>query len=409
MKKSRILSVLLAALMLFTCMLPAVSAETRKTPAEEAHLHFSEDGKFRILILADIQDGKNLSGITKEFCQTAIRELQPDVIVLTGDNIYGSSTKNPKNSEKALRGVMDMLQELYDEGVGAPVATVFGNHDDQSNNYSKGEQVALMSEYSCCLTIDEDQWVDGVHYIEALEHCGTYNVPIYASATSDEVKFNMWMFDSGSYAADGNKGYDHVRETQLKWYRETSEKYGNVPSMVFQHIIMPQIYDNYKKTEYKPGGGVYNYHGQYYTLPDDARPGSQMNEASACSEDDGGEYDALKAQGGVLACISGHDHVNSFIIPNHDPDFPMDWINVPTCGVAAYGLTDLRGCRVLDLDVNDLNTYETTFYTYKDLKGDDAGFMFKFRFMSFWTQIETRFINLWMQLTNLFGASNLVF
>ena len=33
----------------------------------------------------------------------------------------------------------------------------------------------------------------------------------------------------------------------------------------------------------------------------------------------------------------------------------------------------------------------------------------KFRFMSFWTQIETRFINLWMQLTNLFGASNLVF
>ena len=134
-----------------------------------------------------------------------------------------------------------------------------------------------------------------------------------------------------------------------------------------------------------------------------------MNEASACSEDNGGEYDALKAQGNVIACVSGHDHVNSFIIPNNDPDFPMDWINVPTCGVAAYGLTDLRGVRVLDLDVNDLSTYETSFYTYKDLKGDDTLFMFKFKFMSFWTQLETRFINLWMQLTNLFGVSNLVF
>ena len=409
MKTKRTLAVLLTALLLFVSVLPMASAAARQTPAEAAHLHFNENGKFRILILADIQDGKNLSPITKEFCQTAIRTLRPDVIVLTGDNIYGSSTKNPKNSEKALRGVMGMLQEVYDEGVGAPVAAVFGNHDDQSNDYSKEEQMRVMGEYACSLSIDEDLWVDGEHYTQALEHCGTYNVPIYADASSNDVKFNLWMFDSGTYATDGNKGYDHVRQTQLDWYKATSDKYGNVPSFVFQHIIMPEIYNNYKKVDFSVKGGSYNYHGQYYTLPDTARPGSQMNEASACSEDNGGEYDALKAQGNVLACVSGHDHVNSFIIPNNDPDFPMDWINVPTCGVASYGLTDLRGVRVLDLDVNDLSTYETSFYTYKDLKGDDTLFMFKFKFMSFWTQLETRFINLWMQLTNMFGVSNLVF
>ncbi|MBR5410087.1 MAG: metallophosphoesterase [Clostridia bacterium] len=408
MTTKRFVAVLAAIVLLFTCMLP-VSAAAAQTPAEKAHLHFNENGKFRILILADIQDDQNLSNITKEFIETSVEQLKPDVIVMTGDNIYGSSTKNPKNSEKALRAVMEMLQGLYDRGVGAPVAAVFGNHDDQSNDYSKEEQMAVMMQYSCFIGIDEDKWVDGEHYTEALEHCGTYNVPIYASATSDEVKFNLWMFDSGTYANDGNGGYDHVRGTQLNWYKATSDKLGNVNSIVFQHIIMPQIYDNYEKTEFSVTGGTYNYHGQYYKIPDRAKEGSEINESSACSEDDGGEYDALKAQGGVIACVSGHDHVNSFIIPNNDPDFPMDWINVPTCGVAAYGLTRLRGVRVIDLDVNDTTTYSTEFYHYADIKGDDTWFMVKYKFVSFFTQLETRFINLYMQLTNLFGVSNLVF
>lgn len=401
-------AVLLVLVLMFSLFSVCSFAQAAPTPAEAAHLHFREDGSFRIMILADIQDGKTLSGITKTFIQETAKKTQPDVIVLTGDNIYGSWTKNPAGGEKALRDVMEMLQEMYDEGYGAPVAAVFGNHDDQSNNYSKEEQMKVMSEYSCNLSIDEDLWADGEHYTEALEHCGTYNVPIYAS-NGDDVKFNLWMFDSGSYATDGNKGYDHVRQTQLDWYKTTSEKLGNVNSIVFQHIIMPEIYNTYAKTTFTPGADAYNYHGEYYTLPETAKPGSVMNEASACSEDNGGEYDALKAQGGVIACVSGHDHVNRFIIPNNDPDFPMDWINVPTCGVAAYGKTETRGIRIIDLNENDTSTYETEFYSYADIMGDNPAFMFRFKFISFFTQLEYVFVNLYMQVTNLIGISNLVF
>ena len=404
----KIAAVLFSILMLFAVVSP-VSASVKQTPAEAAHFHFGDDGNFRILIAADIQDGKTLSSITKEFVQETVKKTQPDIIILTGDNIYCSWTKNPAGGESALRDVMEMFQEMYDAGYGPKVAATFGNHDDQSNNYAKEVQMEVMSEYSCSVSIDEDLWVDGEHYTEKLEHCGTYNVPIYASAASDEVKFNLWMFDSGSYAEDGNKGYDHVRQTQLDWYKTTSEKLGNVNSIVFQHIIMPEIYNTYAKTTFKPGANAYNYHGEYYTLPDTAKPGSVMNEASACSEDNGGEYDALKAQGGVIACVSGHDHVNSFIIPNSDPDFPMDWINVPTCGVAAYGKTDIRGIRVIDINKDDTSTYQTEFYSYADIMGDDPAFMFRFQFISFFTQLEYLFVNLYMQFTNMLGISNLVF
>ena len=114
MTTKRLVAVLSAIVLLFMCVLPA-SAAAAQTPAEKAHLHFNDNGKFRILILADIQDDQNLSSVTKEFIQSAVKQLKPDVIVMTGDNIYGSGTKNPKNSEKALRSVMEMLQELYDQ------------------------------------------------------------------------------------------------------------------------------------------------------------------------------------------------------------------------------------------------------------------------------------------------------
>lgn len=401
-------AILSSLFLIFAILSPAASAAAAPTPAEAAQLRFGDDGNFRIMVAADIQDGKTLSEITKTFIRETVKKTQPDLIVLTGDNIYGSWTKNPAGGEQGLRDMMSLFQEMYDEGYGAPIAATFGNHDDQSNDYAKEEQMKVMSEYSCNISIDEDLWVDGEHYTEKLEHCGTYNVPILASG-SDDVKFNLWMFDSGSYATDGNKGYDHVRQTQLDWYKTTSDKLGNANSMVFQHIIMPEIYNNYEKTTFSPGANAYNYHGEYYKLPETAKPGSQLNEASACSEDNGGEYDALKAQGGVIACVSGHDHVNSFIIPNNDPDFPMDWINVPTCGVAAYGKTELRGIRVFDINENDTGAYQTEFYTYADVMGDDAAFMFRFKFISFFTQLEYLFVNIYMQFTNLIGISNLVF
>ena len=127
----KLLAIFLSALIIFTIAAPAASAITKP---EAAHLSFSEDGKFRILNFSDSQDGANLSWFTKTFMRRAVSELKPDLIVLTGDNISGPSTRSYKRSEKAIRQFMDIFAES-----GVPVAIVFGNHDDEKANMSKEE------------------------------------------------------------------------------------------------------------------------------------------------------------------------------------------------------------------------------------------------------------------------------
>ena len=65
MKAKKLLAMLLSALLVLTALAPAAFAE--KTRAEKANLKFHEDGSFRIVNYADIQDDATLSGLTKSF------------------------------------------------------------------------------------------------------------------------------------------------------------------------------------------------------------------------------------------------------------------------------------------------------------------------------------------------------
>ncbi|MDY4678346.1 metallophosphoesterase [Bifidobacterium tsurumiense] len=53
------------------------------------NLRFREDGTFRVLQLADIQDGPDLNANTARLITAAIDSVQPDLVVLTGDQIRG--------------------------------------------------------------------------------------------------------------------------------------------------------------------------------------------------------------------------------------------------------------------------------------------------------------------------------
>ena len=52
-------------------------------------LRFNSDGSFRVLQLADIQDGPNVRKDTIRLIEAAIHEAHPDLIVFTGDQIRG--------------------------------------------------------------------------------------------------------------------------------------------------------------------------------------------------------------------------------------------------------------------------------------------------------------------------------
>ena len=53
------------------------------------NLRFREDGSFRVLQMADVQDGPDVLPDTIRLIREAIREADPDLVVFTGDQIRG--------------------------------------------------------------------------------------------------------------------------------------------------------------------------------------------------------------------------------------------------------------------------------------------------------------------------------
>ena len=211
--------------------------------------------------------------------------LETEAVLETEAEVESSSEEK---TETAIRAVMDVLDPY-----GIPVAVVFGNHDQESG-MSKEDQMSIYNQYECSISYD-----DG----DALWGCGTYNVPVYSSEDASKVVFNCWLFDSGS--SDENGDYDHVKQDQLDWYKAKSAelKAANggkaVPSIAFQHIIVPEIFEALVETESSAKGSVAKY-GTYYTLPETAKEGSVLGEAPCPSAVNGGEFDAFLECGDVL-------------------------------------------------------------------------------------------------------------
>ena len=349
-----IMSFLLAALL----AVPAIGTDAG-TSAEKAHISFGEDGKFTILQVADIQDDTFLSYLCKRSIIYAVKEAQPDLIVLTGDNISGPSCRTKALAEKALRDVMDVFESL-----GVPVAMVFGNHDDEKTPLTKLDQIEVYESYSCfigCAGVVAELKVGDNSTMNA----GTYNIPVYESADSDRVAYNVWCFDSGTYNPDPQYGgYSYVLPEQLDWYVKTSNalKEANggkpVPSIAFQHIIPVQIFDALQEVAAGTSGAV-GYGGKYYSLPDGTDPEINWLSETPCPpgaacEPTHAEINTMLRQGDVKAVFVGHDHVNNYIVPYEGIDLACS----QSCSFSAYN--DLhRGFRVITIDKESTDTYET--------------------------------------------------
>jgi hypothetical protein len=151
------------------------------------------------------------------------------------------------------------------------------------------------------------------------KNCATFNVPVLAS-DSDNVKFNLWVFDSGDYDEDENRHYDRVRTEQIEWYKETAEKLKaenggeTVKSVVFQHIIVPEIYDVLKKVDSKQPYAVKRIYNEEEFYGEFMLPSVAKNDPT-CVEQDYWRgsiwppmnylvYEALKKQGeDSAACV----------------------------------------------------------------------------------------------------------
>lgn len=354
MKKA--ISIMLALVLAFAMLLPAGAEK-----ADAGKLQFNEDGSFRIMQVADIQDGPLLLDITRDYLDAIVPYADPDLIVLSGDNISaGASTVGIKAIDLVLvETAIDRYMSIFEE-YGVPVAVVFGNHDAEKL-VTKEEQMAMYQKYDNCVAIDEG---------EAIYGCGTYNLPIYSSTDSNKIAYNLWMIDSNMYD-DVNGGYDYVHQDQIDWYvsksNELKAQNGGVavPSMMFQHIVINEIYDALLEV---PAGteGAVERDGKYYTLnPENTRAGV-LHEAPCPGTLDSNQFEAVVAQGDVVAMYFGHDHVNSFEVEYKG----VDLVNTPGVGFNSYG-DEGRGVRVIDIKEGTTD-YETDVITYKEYYGDDA-------------------------------------
>lgn len=352
----KFISILVAATMIFPMF--ALGASAKKS---EPSLRFNSNGKFRILQLADLQDNAVLNPVAKDFIKAAIEKTQPDLIVLTGDNFagYATGTNVFHGIDKALaRKAIDEYMSIL-EKYGIPVTMVPGNHDDDDIKLTKEEELEMYQKYDCFIGYDD---------VPEMYGCGTHNLPIYSSKNAYKLAYNIWMFDSNTYDEELG-GYDYVHDDQVEWYVNKSNelKAANggqpVPSMVFQHIIVKEIFDTLVECpEGTPNSMPHD--GKFYKFNDDYYKTGNFKEWPCPGTRDGKQFNAMVEQGDVVAMFFGHDHNNSFEI-NYKG---IDIVATPGFTFSSYSNED-RSFRVIDLDENDTSTYETSLIKWQDIYG----------------------------------------
>ncbi len=347
----KILSVILAALMLLTLSVPAFAATETEAPSGDA-LQFGADGKFEILVLADVQDIYPMQEDTLQYIREAIDTVKPDLVVFNGDNIVIDDA----------RAYDQLLQILVERN--QKFTFVFGNHDFEDRSFSKEDMLKIYQSYEGCLAYDADPSLHG---------CATHNLPVLSSDGS-KVAFNLWMFDSGDYLRDENgeyvrdaqdsRIYDCVRKDQIEWYKNVSKKLeeengGKVPSIAFEHIITEEgVAALHPEMPSFLGalGRAFTNGNAYSILPIFTRIKSGVILEPPCpSIDNDGQWDAFVERGDVLGCVFGHDHVNTFIGEYNGVDAIM------TPGITSYSYSNdtFRGGRIITINEDDPWNYET--------------------------------------------------
>lgn len=326
-------------------------------------MKFNSDGKFKIMQITDMQEIPAISPDTLKLLEAAVEAEKPNLVVYTGDQIkgYGVTYKGKgKELEAAVAKTINKLLEPVTKRK-IPFAVTFGNHDRQVGISNAAQFNDIYKALPNCIG-EQAEGIDGG---------GTYNIPIKASDGTDRDVFNLYLFDSGTDAKGG--GYEPFDKNIIRWYKKTRDelknKNGNyVPSIVFQHIPMPEYFHVLKRVKKNEKGAIRAFRthkNEYYKLGDTCKKGDMLEEPPSIPDINNGEFDAIAECGDVLAVFVGHDHKNSFVgrYKNVDLGFTQ------SSGFNVYGNRTKRGVRCFILDERNPNAYETYTRTYEELVG----------------------------------------
>ncbi|CAH2043725.1 unnamed protein product [Thlaspi arvense] len=293
---------LFSASLLCLCLAPIpASAHRRK-------LRFGVDGEFKILQVADMHFANgattrcldvlpsqkaHCSDVnTTVFMSRVIAAEKPDLIVFTGDNIFGFDVKDAVKS----------LNAAFAPAIASkiPWVAILGNHDQES---TLTRQELMNHIVKLPNTLSQVNPPEAAHYIDGF---GNYNLQIHGAADSslqNKSVLNLYLLDSGDYSSvPYMEGYDWVKTSQQFWFDRTSKRLqreynakpnpqqGMAPGLAYFHIPLPEFWSFDSKNATK---GV-------------------RQEGTSSASTNSGFFTTMVARGDVKSVFVGHDHVNDF-------------------------------------------------------------------------------------------------
>jgi predicted phosphodiesterase len=347
MKKT--LCIILALIMTATVTVTGFAAN------EDAVLKFDENGDFTILHLTDWHSAYPMPEIHKQYAKEALAASDPDLVVLGGDMSEASTEDYPA----AVKEICDLFIEAE-----TPFVITFGNHD-YLHDISIDDMFALYKQYGgeYCLSEDENPELFG---------CGTCSLSVY-SHDSSRVAYEIYCFDSGCEVE--GKGYESVHPDQIEWYQNKAEELKNanngeyVPSVVFQHIIVQEIFDKlFPVAKENDTKNIEAFDGIAYKMKaipnlSNIKDGYIM-EKPCPGYYNYGQLDAMSENGDVRAMFFGHDHSNSFTVEIDG----IDIVNTPSVKPHSTLKIINWGGRVITL--HEDGTYESDVLEGYELAGE---------------------------------------
>ncbi|KAH7692636.1 Phosphoesterase protein [Dioscorea alata] len=297
----------LAAPLLLVLLVAAINGEASSASgSEKPVLRFSgKRGEFKILQIADMhyadglktkcldvlpEEAPNCSDLnTTAFIYRVVKAENPDLIVFTGDNIFGLDATDPAKSMDAAFAPAIALK--------VPWAAVLGNHDQESTLTREGLMQHIVGmPYTFSSINPEGFEVDGF---------GNYNLEVAGvegSGLANKSVLNLYFLDSGDYSTVSDiGGYGWVKVSQQMWFLSAASHLQN-------------LYMSKPEPQKEPAPGLVYFHiplPEFSSFGASNMSGIKQEEISSASVNSGFFTTMLEA-GNVKAAFTGHDHLNDF-------------------------------------------------------------------------------------------------
>lgn len=280
---------------LFFCLLSLGMAGSQAQAGGKA-LKFDRNGEFKILHFTDLHYiyGKPESPVTIDCLNKVIEAEKPDLIVITGDMIYGKPAADGEPGQPARNGIKAVMKAVSSHGI--PFCTTFGNHDDESG-LTRPELYDIIQATPNCVNPPRGDAASPDYAVEV------------RSSDGKSIAAVLYCLDSHSYTPIKGVGkYAWFTHGQIGWYRDRSAAYTQanggtpVPSFAFFHIPLPE-------------------YGQAFANPQTHVFGNRK-EAGGEPKVNSGMFVNMLERGDIVGIFTGHDH---------DNDYALDYFGICLC------------------------------------------------------------------------------